>query len=262
MKTKKILSLILALTMITAFTTGCSDSAGGNFNAFTDFEGKKIGVITGMICDVVAENDIGATAVYYSENSAAIEDVRRGRIDGFMIDLSIARVIAGEFDNLRVIEIPREIFSGPLGAISANQDIIDRFDAFLADITADGTLADMQSRWLGENAGSDPAMPEIALTGENGTLTVATGGTSLPFTYLGANNELKGFSIELVTRFAASEGMSIEFETMDFAGLIPFVINGRADLGIDAITITEERKKSVLFTASIYDDQLGIIALR
>ena len=262
MKSKNILIIALALLFTTALLMGCSGRTSENFNVYTDFEGKKIGVITGMICDVVAENEIGAKAVYYSDTSAGVEDVRRGRIDGFMIDLSIARVISGEFDNLKAVEIPRDIFSGPLGAIAADQDIIDRFNEFLAGLKADGTLAYMTRYWLENNPGSDPSMPPIPLTGENGVLRVATGGTSIPFTYVGANNELKGFSIELATRFAASEGKSIEFSTMDFGGLIPYVISGKADLGIDAITITEERKKSVLFTDSIYDDQLGIITRR
>jgi len=240
---------------------GCSadTSESSTFEIYTDFAGTRIGVVTGTICDVVTENDIGATPVYYTEIGPAVEDVRLGRIDGFMVDLSILEVIAGQIGGLKVVEIPREIFSGPMGAISSNQNIIDRFNIFLAGLEASGQLAEIQYYWLKDNPGSDPPMPDIPLSGENGVLTVATSGIGIPFTYFGENNELKGFSIELARRFAAHEGMDIEFTAMDFQAILSHAINGRVDLGIDAITITEERKKSVLFTEPIYYDQLGII---
>ena len=260
MKTKILLSFIL-IFIFTFTLAGCSaDTADENpLEVYTDFAGTRIGVVTGTICDVVTENDIGATAVYYSEIGPAVEDVRLGRIDGFMVDLSILEVISNQIGGLRVVEVPREIFSGPMGAISSDQNIIDRFNIFLAELEASGELEKIQYYWLKDNPGSDPPMPDIPLTGENGILTVATSGIGIPFTYFGANNELKGFSIELATRFAAHEGMGVEFTAMDFQAILSHAINGRVDLGIDAITITEERKQSVLFTEPIYYDQLGII---
>ena len=262
MKTKKVgqvLSIVLPLLVIAAFAAGCAKSARDGAISHTDFAGKNIGVIIGMICNVIAEDDIGGRALYYSDRANAVEDVKNGVIAGFMIDLSIARVMVGQpgNENLQVVEIPAEIFSGPLGAISADQDIIDNFNAFLAGAKADGTLAEMQKRWLADNP--DPAMPDIPLTNENGILKVATGGTSQPFSYTGADGRLKGYSIELAMRFAAHERMELEFAVMGFAELIPVAAEGDVDFGIDAITITEERDQLILFTDSIHDDRMGII---
>ncbi|MCL1857732.1 MAG: ABC transporter permease subunit [Oscillospiraceae bacterium] len=231
---------------------------------FSDFTGKRVGAVTGNLSGEIISGHLGVAPAYYSEQSAGIEDVRKGRIDGFMTDLSILRVMAASpgFEDTQVISVPAEIFAGPLGAFSMDQDIIDRFNAFLKQLDNDGTLDDMRDRWLENVPDSDSPMPDIPLTGENGTLSVATSGVQLPFSYFSANNELKGYSIELAIRFAAHEGMNIEFASMDFAGLIPYVVSGKADLGIDAVTITEERKKSVLFSDSIYDDLLGIITLK
>ena len=233
------------------------------YTSFDDFTGKRVGTITGNLSGEVIAEHIG-TPVYYSEQSAGIEDVRRGRIDGFMTDLSILRVIAAlpGFEDTYVVPVPAEIFAGPLGAFSMEQNIIDRFNVFLRQLKDDGTLADMQNRWLENVPDLDSLMPDIPLSGENGTLTVATSGLQLPFSYFGANNQLKGYSIELALRFAANEGMDIEFVSMEFAGLIPYVTSGRADFAIDAVTITEERSRMVIFSDSIYDDLLGIITLR
>jgi len=229
---------------------------------YTDFVGKKIGVYTGAICEQVVM-DINSIPAYYTELSAGLEDIRKGRISGFMTDLSMLMVLAASPGNedLHVIKVPTEFFIAPMGAISTNQNIIDRFNKFIAGIKANGVLAEMQEQWLDDLVDLDPVMPNISLAGVNGTLRVAISGTEVPFAYTGANGQLKGYCIELAFRFAAHEGMTIEFADMEFSGLIPYIISGKADLAISTISITEERKKSVLFTDSFYDDQFGIITL-
>jgi len=269
MYSKSLIIVSVTILCVTFLMSGCSDKTPvSNFNDYEvtlthlDFEGKRIGVISGMITSTLTKDDIKGTAVFYSSNEAALADLNNRRIDGFMIDLSIARVIAAQpgNENLQVIPMPPEMFSGPLGAVSNDQDIIDRFNVFLAQIETDGTIADMQSRWIGENP--DPEMPEITLHAQNGVLIIATGGESRPFSYIDDNGDLKGYSIELAKRFAEREGMGVEFLTMKFQDLIPSAIEGEVNLGIDAITITEARKELILFTGSIYDDHMGIIALR
>lgn len=67
----------------------------------------------------------------------------------------------------------------------------------------------------------------ISLRGASGGESKDAGTDS----YSDNNGQLKGYSIELVKRFASHEGMDIAFEVMDFAD-------------------------------SIYDDRLGIITLK
>ncbi len=246
---------ILALKENNEAVTGASP-------VFNDFIGATLGIPNGYVLDTMIEDDLSGTVVYYSETSAGIEDVRNDRISGFMTDLSIARVIVNQPENsdLTAVAVPEELFSGPLGAISSDGDIIKRFNDFLAGIEADGTLKKMQNYWIEENPGSDPPMPEIPLTGENGELKAAIGSGSIPFCYIGADGEIKGFCAELILRFAAHEGMTVDFTEMEFSSLIPYVESGKADIGIDAVTITEERKKSVFFTEPFYYDLIGIIA--
>jgi len=230
--------------------------------SYTDFVGKKIGVGIGSVADRVIEGPLKAIPAYYSGATESIEDVRRGRIDGFIWDLSAARIFTASARDVECLEIPAEIFLAPQGAFSNNQDIINSFNAFLAKLKSDGILADMKNRWLKNVPDLKTPMPDIPLTGKNGTLKIATCGTEIPFSYVGNNKEYKGYSIELAMRFAAYRDMNIEFADMDFGGMIPYVSGGKADLGIANVSITEERKKSVLFTDSVYDDQLGIITLK
>lgn len=267
MKKKVVLLITILLTI--SFVTACSskkeemlqDGSLGDILDYTNFIGKKIGVSMGSVSEQITQNQMNATPAYYTELSAGIEDMRKGRIDGYMSDLSTLKIIAAGSDDLLCLEIPAEVFIAPMGAVSNNQELIDRFNIFLTDIKTDGTLEDMQNRWLETVPDLDSPMPEIILTGENGTLKVATCGEKLPFSYIGANGEYKGYSIELIMRFAKQEGMDIEYFEMEFSALLPHAQSGKSDIAIANISITEERKKSILFTDSIYDDQFGILTL-
>ena len=266
---KKIAAVIIltAMLAISVFSACASQKEAAETHAalhYTDFIGKRVGAALGSVSERLIMDVLDGTPVQYSEHTAGFEDVRRGRIDGHMADLSTLRVIAAAPGNevFTVVEVPAEVFSAPMGAFSANQDIIDRFNAFLAAAEADGTLGDMQARWLHTVPDLDSPMPAIPTGGGGGVLRVATTGLNVPFTYVGADNELKGYSVELAIRFAAHEGMEIAFDTMEFGSLIPHIVSGKGDLGIANVSITEERKQSVHFTNSVYDDQLGILALR
>ena len=233
--------------------------------SYTWFEGKMVGATIGMITDTVLQM-FGAIPVYYQDLSTSVEDVRNGRIAGFANDLSAVKVLTYEQGNedLEVIEIPASFFIGPQGAITSydNQALMDEFNAFLAMVESDGTLDEMKSRWFEGVPDLKQPMPEFSYSGEKGVLNVATTGTTVPFDFYGDNGELRGYSIELMNRFAAYAGYTVKYYPMDFGALIPAVAGGKADIAISNISITEERKKSVLFSESVFDDQLGITTLK
>jgi polar amino acid transport system substrate-binding protein len=259
----------LSLTVIVAsLFTACSNKneqpAQKAVSSHADFMGTRIGTVTGSIYERIVEEDFKGKVGYYTEISAGVEDIRRGRINGFLGDLTTLQLLVAleGNDDLICVPVPHEIFSSPLGAISLNQGIIDRFNVFLAGLETDGTLEDMQDRWLNAVPDLDSPMPDIPTKETNGKLRVATSAIAIPFTYRGGNGELKGYCIELIRRFAAHEEVEIEFSDIDFAGLIPFIVTGKADIGIMNVAITEERKKSVLFSDPFFYESGGIIALK
>lgn len=235
-----------------------------NANNYTDLFNKTIGVVAGTVFDGISQDALSAKVSYYNDNSAVIEDLRHSRVDGFMMDLSAARLITNSKGNedLLCIEIPSEIFSIPSGAISNNQDIIDRFNVFLTEIQADKMLNDMEKRWLETADDKNSLIPNIPLSGENGILKVAFAGIMPPFDYFGADGELTGYAVELAMRFAAYEGMDVEFSTVNPDGAINYIAAGKADIFISNLSVTEERKKSVLFSNPIYYDRAGILVLK
>lgn len=282
-KARKAAVSLFALAFLIILLTGCAFNQDGiiatgrdadasavdettlaeTFTGYTDFASKQIGVNPGSVFDQVTEQ-IDAIPAYYNEMPTAVEDVRKNRIYGYMTDLAVAKVFieAPGNEDLQYIVVPAEVFTAPMGAISASQKTIDLFNMFLSEIEADGTMDDMKSRWLETAPNPDIPMPEIPLTGENGPLRIATTAATIPFSFFGEYGELKGYCIELALRFAAKEGKSVEFSAMDLSAFIPYIVSERADIGIDALYITEERMQSVLFSEPYANDLAAIITLK
>ena len=53
------------------------------------------------------------------------------------------------------------------------------------------------------------------------TLTVGTSGSAPPFSMTNAAGELEGFDIDVVNLLAKELGLTVTFEKLDFAGLLP-----------------------------------------
>ena len=230
---------------------------------YTNFISSRIGISMGSLSEGITRNYMRGIPVFYSNYSAGIADIRRGRIDGYMTDLVSLNLIAALPENadLAVHEIPAHIFSSPMGAFATNQEIINRFNVFLRDLERRGTLQQMQNRWFSASVNLDDEVSTASVIGRNGVLRVATSGEKPPYSYIGSNGRLNGYSIELARLFAASEDMIIRFSDMEFSALIPFVVAGRADIGLANVSITEERRRLVTFSEPIWYDTFGIIAL-
>lgn len=96
------------------------------------------------------------------------------------------------------------------------------------------------------NEGSD--------TEEKKVYTVATDSNFVPFEFRNPDTgEMEGFDIELIQALADEAGIKIEFETLEFSGLIAGMESGRFDMGVAGITITEERKEKFDFSDPYYD---------
>jgi polar amino acid transport system substrate-binding protein len=121
-----------------------------------------------------------------------------------------------------------------------------QIDAFIDTQTQNGWLAELEEKWL---SASEPTetIDFSQLTGENGTLRLAATVESKPFDYL-KNGQFFGLDAEFIYHFAKEYGYSLEIDIIDFGGLLPGLAVDRYDLAVSSITVTEERKESVLFS--------------
>ncbi|SEF66503.1 transporter substrate-binding domain-containing protein [Marinobacterium lutimaris] len=80
-----------------------------------------------------------------------------------------------------------------------------------------------------------------------GTLKAVTDATFPPLEFV-KDGEMTGFDIDLINEVAKRLDMTVDLVQVDFKGLIPSLVSGRADIAISGIYITEERAKVVDFT--------------
>jgi polar amino acid transport system substrate-binding protein len=84
-------------------------------------------------------------------------------------------------------------------------------------------------------------------------LTVACDATWPPFEQVNEQTkELDGFGPELMRAIAAKAGLDIELVNVGFDSLLAGVSQCQYDMAVSSITITEERKKTILFSDPYY----------
>lgn len=90
--------------------------------------------------------------------------------------------------------------------------------------------------------------------GDKETYIVATDNGYVPFEYIDEDSgDLVGFDIDLITALAEEAGIDIEFEVLEFDGIVAGISSGKFDIAIAGMTITEDRMKSIDFTDPYYE---------
>lgn len=96
---------------------------------------------------------------------------------------------------------------------------------------------------------------------EETVLRVGTNPEFPPFEYVGDSGEIEGIDVEIINAIAADLGMTVQMEAMDFDALVPSLVSGKLDVAIAGMTITKDRKNSVLFSEP-YFDATQVVILR
>ena len=118
-------------------------------------------------------------------------------------------------------------------------------NGFIAEIQADGTLEDMNRRWETEH---DYAMPDIpAPEDPDFTIRVGTTGAAEPYSFY-QDNELVGFDLELMYRFALWCDAELVIDVYDWYGIMPACTSGKVDYIMSNLFATEERREAMDFS--------------
>lgn len=88
-------------------------------------------------------------------------------------------------------------------------------------------------------ASSAADLPDIK---KRGKFIVATSGNLPPNTYVDEKNNLTGYDIEVCRLLEKALGVPIQFERLDWKGILPGLQTGRFDMVCSNVNITEERK--------------------
>ena len=85
---------------------------------------------------------------------------------------------------------------------------------------------------------------------EAGKLHMATNAAFPPYEMISDNGGYEGIDVEVATMIAEKLGLELVVDDMEFGSVITSVQSGKADIAMAGLTVTEERKQNVDFTAS------------
>ncbi len=129
------------------------------------------------------------------------------------------------------------------------------FNAFLRTLKESGALDEMKGRWI---SGETPPVEPPNLSGENGTLAIATDGSCPPLIYL-SDGKLGGYEAELLERFCMERGYDFKFTVANFEANLASVSNGQNDIGINAAEYTPERAETFRFSDVTFTDDCVLV---
>lgn len=239
-KTGAFIWLALAL-----MTISCSDASDQKITCEDDLYGKKIGVVMGDYREAELAKFSGRKNVYqYNTDPDVLNALLSGKIDAVCIESVLAINALREYPEIDIVP-STTIYTPPITVCfnQNNRNLADQFSEFLSYMQDSTVLQDMHDRWYLKDL--DDCHVDIEEYSEGVPLVVATTCSMPPFSII-LNGEPDGYEVELIRRFAAFLKRPIEFNAMDFGGMIPSLVSGRSDIAIGTISQTEERQKRII----------------
>ena len=260
-KTKKILSILLLTVMIAIAFTGCSGDQKTSFQAKEDFEEARIGILLGSSFDVLAKEYLPeAERCYYGSLTDLLLTLRQHKVDGVLLDKAFYTSTRWGNDDLSYVEMEMPQTQYAVAFPHSGTELKAQMDEFIQKQTENGWLETLANKWFSKNEPTIPDMDLSQLTGENGVLRVATNSESIPFSYL-KEGGVCGFDFDFIFKFAMEYGYSLDIHSVSFSAILPGLKTEKYDIALCGITVTEERKESVLFSEPYYTSPIVMAVL-
>jgi len=99
-------------------------------------------------------------------------------------------------------------------------------------------------------------------TAQERTVKIAVEGAYAPWNFTGAGGKLEGFEIDLANDLCARMKVKCEIVPQDWDGMIPALNAKKYDAIMDAMTITDERRKTIDFSDRYADSPNGFLVAK
>nr|WP_245223881.1 transporter substrate-binding domain-containing protein [Rhizobium halophytocola] len=82
---------------------------------------------------------------------------------------------------------------------------------------------------------------------------IAVEGAFPPFNYLDSNQKLQGFDVEIADALCKAASIQCEFVVEEWDSMIPDLLADKYDVIVSSMSMSQERRQKVAFTARYYD---------
>lgn len=229
---------------------------------YKSFDGKKAGVRTGSATEPLFPKEFPSSEKnYYESDSDMIAALKSNKIDFFLTDEPVARLMHSETPDVDYIKthiIDDDYHYAFQKGTDRSAKLRSQFNDFLKKCRQDGTLDRLKDKWVTNNT-DDTKSDSIDLTGENGTIRVCLLPDNIPFSYT-TNNKLDGYAVELTMLYAKEYGYKVEFEQTTLTSCLAGVAAGKYDMLAYSLSYTEERAQSVDYSDVFYNGGIVLVA--
>lgn len=223
-------------------------------DSIDDLKGEKVVVIMGSTYDqFLEENYPEIEAVRVESAPNIVPALQSGQSDAALLDGNLAKAIQKEHPEFQVLS--DTIFAEHFGVAFYDEKMRNDFNIFLAEKQKNGELTALINKWIDNYENAE--MPLFHSDGENGELIIGVEPIT-PFVMFRAN-EYVGIELELMYEFAAQKQLKPVVKAPGFAAMITGVAAKKFDVACGGITITEERKQSLLFSDVFYTSKASLL---
>ncbi len=258
----RLAAVVLAAAVLAGMLAGCGQSQKEPIASLDQLNSPAytITLDAGSLAATVAQEQFPQANLTYSASSSdAYLAVEEGKADAFVYGKIYLEYAIASQALSQVAILPQVLSTAQIaaGISPERQELLEPINAFFAQIREDGTLADMINRWIYQ---ADDTMPQIprAETPEY-TIRFATSGMVKPTSYIGADNQLTGFDLELIQRLALYLNADFTVETMGYDALVASLQSGRVDVVIADLNVTPERLETIVMSEPYMTSELAVM---
>ncbi len=195
-----------------------------------------------------------------STEAASSEEVSSENVSEEASSEASTKAAAAKADDenakVRVIDIDLTSEQYAFGVNKDETDLLEKTNEFIAKIMEDGTFDEICDHYFGDG---EPVMVKSAEYDESkDQLVVATNAGFEPFEFM-KGEDYCGIDMEMAALLADYLGKELVIQNMDFEAVCLSVGQGKCDIAMAGLTITESRKDQVTFTDSYYNASQKLI---
>lgn len=220
---------------------------------FVPIETARVGVMTGSTGEVMIAQEYPDAAISsFDTFPDAVAALSGGKLDYVTGSYSSMENYAKHDSTLVLMEVALNDDANAIAFKKGNTELVNRVNAIIDELEADGTLKEMEKRWL-KTEDTPYEMEDIPKCDTGEVLRVAISADREPICFV-QDGQYVGFDCELAERIAYALGMQLEYQNMKFAGLLTSLQDGKSDMVISNLSYTEERALSVDFSRTYFDN--------
>ena len=198
----------------------------------------------------VLDGDEANPRIILLENfGAAVQALLAGDVDMVLMDAASSRgYIGANPDQLKIVGDP--LGTEEFGFIfTPGSDLVEPFNAAIAQMKADGYLDYLNSRWFFlSDANAEDVYDTLPDLGAR-TVVAVTGNDYTPLNFVDPlTGEAVGWEYDAVNEICRRLNCEVDWQVTTWDTMIAAVHDGQFDVGMDGITITEERRQEVDFS--------------